>query len=86
MSHPARLSGLPLSTGNKAKPFSMIPIGHSVAAPPKLGRDAMVNDITEHMSPLAVFDEPKGVTTKLKVVPPLIDAKRIMPPLYRYRA
>ena len=30
------------------------------------------------MSPLAVFYEPKCITAKLKVISPLIDAKRIM--------
>jgi len=56
----------------------MAPIGYAITTSPKLRRNAMVNDVPQHVGPLPVFYEPKGVTAKLKIVSPLVNAKRIM--------
>ncbi len=73
--HPTRLSGLSLSTCNKTKTFSTALIGNAITAAPKLGGNAMINDVPEHVSPFPVFYVPKGITAKLKVVSPLVNAK-----------
>lgn len=74
MSHPARLARLALATRNKPEPAAMPLVRNSVARAPKLRRNAVIDDIADHMGPLTTFDEPERIAAELKVVAALVDA------------
>ena len=78
MRHPTGLSRLTLSACNKAKTLSMARAGNPVTSAPKLRCNAMINHVLQHVGSLALLYQPKCIATKLKVVSPLVDAKRAM--------
>jgi len=78
MGHPARLARLTFPARNKPEPTAMSKVCDSVALPPKLRRNAVVDHIADHVCPLTVFDEPERIAAELKVVTTLVNAVRPM--------
>jgi len=78
MGHPARLARLTFPARNKPEPTAMSKVCDSVALPPKLRRNAVVDHIADHVGLLTVFDEPERIAAELKVVATLVDAVRPM--------
>jgi len=74
MGHPARLAWLPLATRDEAVSTASSSVGHSIAAVPEFRRDPMVDHVSQHVGPSAMFNQPEGVTAELEIVAALINA------------
>src|SRR5262245_50603047 len=79
MGHPAGLTRLALAARDEPISPAVRTIRDRIAAIPKLRCDSMIDDITNHVSPLPVLDQPKGIAAELKVVPTLVDAEGSVP-------
>jgi hypothetical protein len=71
--HPTGLAGLALAARDEPVPAAVAAVGDAVTAVPELRRDAMINNVTQHVRTLTVFDQSEGIAAELEVVAPLID-------------
>ena len=74
MGHPTRLARLSFATRDEPVPTTSRSISDAVAALPKLRRDAVVDDVPEHMGSSTMFNQPERVTAELEIVAALINA------------